>query len=163
MKTTKVISLIMAAIMLVGLSAMCVSCDGGNGGTNQNKILVSVEVYYTDSDGTEVIFLKGTDLEVNADITVNDALIALINAREATYVALPDGSVDSITFDTETIKQHSSTISSDAGSATFKNTRFEWTVNGSTPENASAVSYKVKDGDKIVYKLVTLEQTVTAE
>ncbi|MCI5574084.1 MAG: hypothetical protein SO533_06625 [Eubacteriales bacterium] len=162
MKTKKLISLILAAVMLVGFSAMCISCDGNDTPDDKkDKIIVSVEVYYTDSDGAEAIFLRNNELEVDAGISVNDALIALINAREATYVALSDGSVDSITFGGDTIKQHSAAVSSNADSATFKNTHFVWTVNGATPENATSVTCKVNDGDKIVYKLVTEEQTVT--
>ena len=95
MKTKKLISLILAAVMLVGFSAMCISCDGNDTPDDKkDKIIVSVEVYYTDSDGAEAIFLRNNELEVDAGISVNDALIALINAREATYVALSDGSVD---------------------------------------------------------------------
>ena len=57
--------------------------------------------------------------------------------------------------------QKSTTVSSSAESTTFKNTHFEWTVNGTTPEKVTSLTCKVVDGDKVVYRLLTEEQTVT--
>ncbi len=163
MKAKKIISLVMAALMLVGCSAMFISCkgSGNNGGETGNKIVISVEVYYVDNDGADAIFLKASELKVDAESSVNDALIALINERKGTYKALADGSVDSITFEGETLAQKSTTVSSSAESTTFKNTHFEWTVNGTTPEKETSLTCKVVDGDKVVYRLLTEEQTVT--
>ena len=132
----------MVALMLVGCSAMFISCkgSGNNGGETGNKIVISVEVYYVDNDGADAIFLKASELKVDAESSVNDALIALINERKGTYKALADGSVDSITFEGETLAQKSTTVSSSAESTTFKNTHFEWTVNGTTPEKVTSLT-----------------------
>lgn len=161
MKAKKIISIVLASIMLFVLSAICISCDSGEDqGNNGDNITVSVEVYYTDSDGSESIFLKAAELQVKTGSTVNDTLIALINAREATYKALADGSVDSITFEGETLAQKSENVSSTETSKTFKNTHFDWTLNGTKPEDATSLTLTVSNGDKIVYKLVTEEQIV---
>lgn len=161
MKAKKIISLLLASLMLLALSAVCISCDNGDQpGNDGDKITVSVEVYYTDSDGAEALFLKAAELEVNAGSTVNDTLIALIAAREATYKALADGSVDSITFEGETLAQKSENVSSNEETKTFKNTHFEWTLNGAKPEDATSLTLTVANGDKVVYKLVTKEQVV---
>lgn len=161
MKAKRIISLVMAMFVLAGLSAMFISCDKDTGSDNKDLIVVSVEVYYTDKDGSEVIFLKASELKVNTDCSVNDALIALINERKGTYKTIQDGSVESITFEGETIAEKSSTVSSSAESATFKNTHFEWTVNGTKPEKGTSITHKLAPGDKVVYKLVTEEKTVT--
>lgn len=161
MKAKKIISLVLASLFLLAISAVCISCDNGDDqGNNGDKITVSVEVYYTDSDGAESIFLKAAELQVDAGSTVNDTLIALVTAREGTYKALADGSVDSITFDGETLAQKSETVSSTEDSKTFKNTHFDWTLNGAKPDDATSLTLTVSNGDKIVYKLVTEEQVV---
>ncbi len=161
MKAKRIISLVMAMLVLAGLSAMFISCDNGDTSDKKDQIVVSVEVYYTDSDGSDTIFLKASELKVNAGCSVNDALIALINERKGTYKAIQDGSVTSITFEGETKAEKSTTVSSSAESATFKNTYFDWTVNGAKPEKGTSITTTVNPGDKIVYRLVTEEKTVT--
>lgn len=162
MKAKRFISLFTAVLMVVGLAAMFISCNNSDSGDGGSKMIVSVEVYSVDKDGNEVIFLRANELKVNADCSVNDALIALIQERQGTYKALADGSVDSITFDGETLAQkNEGTVSSDETSKTFRFTHFVWTVNGTAPDKATSLTYKIKDGDKVVYKLVTEDQTVT--
>ena len=162
MKAKRFISLFTAVLMVVGLAAMFISCNNSDSGDGESKMIVSVEVYSVDKDGNEVIFLRANELKVNADCSVNDALIALIQERQGTYKALADGSVDSITFDGETLAQkNEGTVSSDENSKTFRFTHFVWTVNGTAPDKATSLTYKIKDGDKVVYKLVTEDQTVT--
>ena len=131
--------------MVVGLAAMFISCNNSDSGDGGSKMIVSVEVYSVDKDGNEVIFLRANELKVNADCSVNDALIALIQERQGTYKALADGSVDSITFDGETLAQkNEGTVSSDENSKTFRFTHFVWTVNGTAPDKATSLTYKIK-------------------
>ncbi len=163
MKTKKIVSLVLAALMLVSVATMFVACDNNSGNDNA-KITVSVELYTTESDGTETVFMASTALEMTKeegkDITVNDALVALITERGGTFTALTDGSVDTITFNDEKLATSSKVVSSDEAGSTYANTHFVWTVNGVTPDKGTSTTYVVNDGDKIVYKLVTTEQYV---
>ena len=143
MKTTlkKAAVIVLAAVML----ALCFSsCDK----TKTEATKVTVSVY----DEDHVIFLKITDMEIEAGTTAQKAVQMLCDARSASYVINTSGGFDAFTFGERTISSREEAL--DNGNK--KMYSFGWKLNdelmSSIEEGATYVSMSDKvlaNGDRV--------------
>ena len=162
MKTTRILSIILAMIML----AFCfVSCNEEEPETNNNatgpKMNIKVGVYTMydteekkDTEKSPIIgATAGMDIAYaeGATVTVIEVVTALAKERGATFVPTTAGGVDSITFDKVTYQTQKLLNTTTKGTVDGKEVYYydmfiwEYYINGVRAEMDTAL----KDGDSI--------------
>ena len=167
MKVTKILSIILAMIMLVFCFASCNEEEPeGNKNASGPKMNIKVGVYTLydveekkDSDKSPIIgAANGLDISYKEGetVTVIEVVTALANERKATFVPTTSGGIDLITFDKLTYQtsrqlntQEKHTVD---GKEVYYYDMFMWKyyVNGAAAEMDTAL----KDGDSIELQFV---------